>query len=90
MRERENFSPEETNKEQRKVLMEARTKLHDADDILKAADLPNREAIRGLIVAAARLTENHPSEQVRQQRVQEALSKALPELGLELKDQPAR
>ena len=84
----------EWDKEVAKLQADLQSRLHDVDDILKDASvpLPEREAIRGLVSAAARLTD-HPPVESRDQietrdhvltDVRDRLSKALASLGLDV------
>lgn len=68
---------------------EIRENLHDLDDVLlKAADLPDRDSLRGLIAAASRLAETPPFSDPHGSRygdVRDKTNKALEPLGFEVR-----
>ena len=84
----------EWDKEALELQAKIRERLHDVDDLLKDSPtpLPERETIRGLVSAAARLTDLPPVEakdQIESREhvlgdMQDKLSRGLEPLGLEL------
>ena len=84
----------EWDKEVAELQADLQSRLHDVDDILKdtSVPLPERDDIRGLVSAAARLTDHPPVESGDQIEtrdhvltdVRDRLSKALAPLGLDV------